>query len=140
MADASLTIDNAAALAALAAGDAAAIAALRQAIERWLLRRQAELARYPSPPPASRYRRTGTLGRAWTSARPDWQASAGSFRARVGNATTYAPYVQGQRQANVHAGRWRTVEAVGRGAQAELDAAIAAAMAAVEAQINGGTA
>ena len=91
--------------------NAALIPMVRPVLERWLLRRIGPLARYPSPPPMSRYRRTGTLGRRWTSAQPTWNASAAAWSVRLGNNTPYAPFVQGRQQARVHAGRWRTVEA-----------------------------
>lgn len=52
--------------------------------------------------------RTGTLGRRWTHAitkLPD------GLEGRVGNNTTYGPFVQSKRfQARFHRGRWRTDE------------------------------
>ena len=45
------------------------------------------------PPPRTRYRRTGTLGRTWTLAGPLEQG--GGLTVTVGNATVYAGPVQG---------------------------------------------
>lgn len=113
------------------------IAQLRVAVERWQLRRVADLARYPAPPPGSGYIRTGTLGRTWTAARPTWSASASGFESKLGNVTPYATFVQGQRQARVHQGRWRKADEAAQQAQPELERDIQGAIAQVEAQING---
>lgn len=113
------------------------IPAIEKVAKRWLLRRQAKLARYPSQPPGTRYRRTGTLGRTWTSAQPTWRVSASGFDGRIGNSTPYAPFVQGERQARVHQGRWGTVQDIETKATPELEADVRAAVAALEQQING---
>jgi hypothetical protein len=110
---------------------------LRQAVERWQLRRAAVLARYPSAPPGSTYRRTGTLGRLWTSSRPTWSASRSGFESRLGNRTPYGPYVQGERQASFHRGSWRRADEEGQQAQPELEREVQGAVRQVEAQING---
>lgn len=58
------------------------------------------------------YRRTGTLGRKWTT-----EVSPDGRQGRVGNNTPYAPLVQGTReqQASYHAqGGWRRVDHVAR--------------------------
>lgn len=69
------------------------------------------LAHYPPKPPTSRYRRTGTLGRLWTTARPEFDWQTREFTATLANNTPYAEYVQSaQRQARVHRDRWRTVD------------------------------
>lgn len=69
-----------------------------------LLKRQ--MATYPSPPAQSRYRRTGTLGRRWTTL---VRRTAGGVEGVVGNNTVYAPFVQSRAfQARVHRGRWQT--------------------------------
>lgn len=57
-----------------------------------------DLATYPPAPAGSRYRRTGTLGRTWTSARPEFAPLSSGFEARIGNAAPYAEDVQGERQ------------------------------------------
>ena len=77
-------------------------------IDRGAFRVEAALKVYPSPPANSSYRRTGTLGRRWTT-RPYRQA--GLVGREVGNNTWYGPYVQSQQtQARVHQGRWSTDE------------------------------
>jgi len=71
---------------------------------------QAEMADYPSPPPQSTYRRTGTLGRRWTT---DVERIGDTVRGKVGNVTEYAPFVQAEKfQAAIHRGRWQTDERV----------------------------
>lgn len=82
----------------------------------------ARLAVYPSPPSGSTYRRTGTLGRAWT------QQGAG-LRYVVGNNVRYATYVQGPDQAQVHRGRWLTAEKAAEEVIEPLTRDIAAAVA-----------
>lgn len=72
-----------------------------------------ELAKYPSPTTPKRgrkpYHRTGTLGRLWTSATPEWRAVGGGFETRIGNNTPYGKWVQGDdTQAGVHQDRWAT--------------------------------
>jgi len=106
-------------------------AALGLAVDRSLreasLRMVGELARYPSPPSGSTYRRTGTLGREW--------ATTNTFlRHIIGNNVRYATYVQGPEQAWMHRGRWRTADEV---AQASVPA-IAVDIAEVVARQLGG--
>ncbi len=119
--------------------------ALKLAAQKWLLRRQAELARYPAPPANSSYRRTGTLGRTWTSAKPSYAGTNGTtFQAKVGNATPYGPYVQGDPkkkpgQAKIHQGRWSNVPQVEQDAALELEQDVIAALQQIEAQTNGTT-
>lgn len=72
------------------------------------------LAKYPPPPPNSKYVRTGDLGRAWTAPMP--RVTAGGLEATVANAVRsrktgrrYGPFVQGElTQASIHRGRWTT--------------------------------
>ena len=66
-----------------------------------------EVAKYPPPPPGSTYRRTGTLGRSFTT-----RVNRRKFFGEVGTRLEYAGYVIGERQAAVHKGRWTTVEQV----------------------------
>jgi len=54
---------------------------------------QGELAQYPSQPSGTTYRRTGTLGRRWTSRK---DTGGDQIAVEVGNNTEYAPYVMGQ--------------------------------------------
>lgn len=80
---------------------------LADASDEALLGMVADLASYPPTPPASRYRRSGTLGRLWTTAQPTWEARAAGFLGALANATPYGPYVQGEEQTagNAH---WTT--------------------------------
>ncbi len=71
---------------------------------------QHDMAVYPPAPEGSTYRRTGTLGRRWTSR---VESLASNVTGVVGNVTVYAPYVQdAEKQAKVHQGRWQTGQAV----------------------------
>lgn len=104
--------------------------------DRLLLEVGAELAEYPDAPPNSSYRRTGTLGRLWTTARPEWQASGSGFEGKLGNATPYGPYVQGERQALVHRGRWKTVRVIEDARRASIIGRYAAATRRVAEKVN----
>lgn len=58
------------------------------------------------------YRRTGTLGRLWTT---KVEGQGADLVGTVGNAVPYARYVMGEgMQAAVHQGRWPTAESVAR--------------------------
>lgn len=65
------------------------------------------MAKYPNQRnPDSKYRRTGTLGRRWTTR---VTRSAVGLTGKVGNNTIYAPWVQSERfQAEIHQGWWQT--------------------------------
>ena len=93
--------------------------ALGQAGEEALLGLIPDLASYPSQPAGSTYRRTGTLGRLWTSAKPSWAAKPSGFIGTLGNATSYGPYVQGDEQARGNA-HWDTAADVLDGHTAEI--------------------
>lgn len=117
-------------------GTLAAHDALRNPMEASLALVQNRIATYPTPPSGQHvtfvsdrqrrgffaklrsgeitvpYRRTGTLGRRWTSKIDE---SGSSLVGVVGNNTEYAPWVQsvdaiGNRgpQARIHQGRWET--------------------------------
>lgn len=80
--------------------NATAVQTLVPPMQRAVLRLQAKLANYPPAPPRSRYRRTGTLGRRWTTR---VEPGAESVTGRVGNNTVYGPLVQSERfQARIH--------------------------------------
>ena len=87
---------------------------LRPPLKRALLRLQRKMAVYPPPPPNSSYRRTGTLGRRWTTATSEiTRQRRAEIEGRVGNNTEYGPFVQSaQFQADIHRNRWRTAEDV----------------------------
>lgn len=100
---------------------------LRQTSDAALLSLIPDMARYPAPPPNSRYTRTGTLGRTWTAAHPLFQVTENSFLGSIGNNTEYAPYVQkaGEEephQAWMHKGRWQTDDDVLKQHEADLNA------------------
>ena len=85
-------------------------------------------ADYPPQPADSDYRRTGTLGRLWTTATPHMTMSGHVLDARIGNATPYGPWVQDpERQGRVHRGRWQTTDEVVQSHLGEVDALLAGA-------------
>ena len=87
-------------------GNVGAIATLRPPMQRSVYRLQAGMAKYPAARGGSSYRRTGTLGRRWTSVVTE---SANGLVGTVGNNTSYGPWVQSEMfQAAVHQGRWQT--------------------------------
>lgn len=91
-------------------------------INKGLYLLQAGAADYPPPPPGSTYRRTGTLGRLWTSAQHQIRVSGNALEGRIGNATPYGPYVQSQaKQAAIHQGRWKTIEQIMKEAEPEIN-------------------
>ena len=86
---------------------------MRDTVHRALLLLGTYAADYPPQPSGSSYRRTRTLGRVWTSARPQVTVSGHVLDARISNATPYARRVQKEgEQRPVHRGRWQTVEDV----------------------------
>ena len=91
-------------------------------LERAARQMQAELMTYPAPPPSSTYRRTGTLGRSW-------QVEGGHMFWRIGNNTTYAPEVQGEKQRAGHKRTgWLTAEQALADAEGDLVGDVVAAL------------
>jgi hypothetical protein len=87
-------------------GNVTAISTLRPPMQRSVYRLQAGMAKYPAQRAGSSYRRTGTLGRRWTSVVTE---SVNGLVGTVGNNTSYGPWVQSEMfQAAVHRGRWQT--------------------------------
>ena len=86
------------------------------------------LADYPPAPASSNYRRTGLLGRLWTSARPEFAPLSSGFEASIGTARPGGEFVQGELQAAVHQGRWPTVDEVIARRQADIEAYFEAAL------------
>lgn len=79
---------------------------LRAPMYRAVYRLQRTMATYPPPPPKSKYRRTGTYGRLWTTS---VDMDSGGLFGKVGIRLSYAPWVGSSRfQARVHRGRWTT--------------------------------
>lgn len=132
----------------------AAGVALRDTMETAVEMVRTQIAVYPAPPSGYRmvwksekqrrwffaalregrisvpYRRTGTLGRRWTT---EVSRQGDDLVGKVGNVTVYGPFVQSvDEQAAVHRGRWRTDEQVARlmepNIQALFEARIQAAM------------
>lgn len=87
---------------------------IEKALEKSLLLLQGAIADYPVQAPDTDYRRTGTLGRLWTTAtREVYEVGHHIWEGRMGNATPYGPLVQDpDRQAPWHAGRWKTTDDV----------------------------
>lgn len=100
---------------------ATAVQTLVPPMQRAVLRLQSRMANYPPAPPRSRYRRTGTLGRRWTTRVT--QESDG-VRGTVGNNTVYGPLVQSSRfQTRIHQRTgWQTDRSV---LEEERDAIVA---------------
>jgi hypothetical protein len=88
---------------------AASFDKLEDPMQRGVLRLQAYMQDYPPAPPLSRYVRTGTLGRRWTT---QVDRNANGLVGKVGNNVPYGPWVQSaQFQARFHARTgWRTDE------------------------------
>ncbi len=94
---------------------------LEQASEAALLSLIPPLADYPAAPSSSTYRRSGTLGRTWTAARPEFAPLSSGFEASIGNATPYGPFVQGDEQAEMHKGRWKTTKQIAEAHRGEIE-------------------
>lgn len=79
---------------------------VRRVMSRAVIRVQAGMMHYPPQRAGSWYRRTGTLGRRWTT---EIINTGDGLVGKVGNNTEYGPMVQSELfQANVHAGTWQT--------------------------------
>lgn len=103
--------------------------AVEVAVAKGLLSMQRDLARYPPQDALSTYRRTGQLGRLWTSEAPVWEPRTSGFLARIGNATSYGPYVQDEATQNPHNDAWFTVQMVLDDHEGDLVLYIGAALA-----------
>lgn len=86
--------------------------ALRSDIEAILNDIAADAATYPPELPGQRYRRTNALHDEWLDADPVMDLQGDTLAGALTNATSYGPYVQGEDQAAIHAGRWRTTDAI----------------------------
>lgn len=97
---------------------------VRQVLRRVTLLIQARMMVYPPQRPGGSYRRTGTLGRAWTS---EVYAEGDALIGKVGNVTKYAPQVQSEKfQSKAHKGRWQTDVQVIRELEPEINAEFSA--------------
>ena len=106
--------------------DGAAMERVGTTVHQALLLLATYAADYPPQPAGSDYRRTGTLGRLWTTATPHMTMSGHVLDARIGNATPYGPWVQDpEQQRRVHRGRWQTTDEVVQSHLGEVDALLA---------------
>src|SRR3990172_6913938 len=71
-------------------GLAAALDVLQDPMQRAVFRLQADMAKYPPQPPTT-YRRTGRLGRSWTT---QVTSMGEGLLGEVGTNVIYAPFVQ----------------------------------------------
>lgn len=111
--------------------------ALGQAGEEALLGLIPDLASYPAQRAGSTYRRTGQLGRLWTSAKPTWASKPTGFIGTLGNATSYGPYVQGDEQSPSN-GHWKTAADVLDGHTTEIFGIFDDALAGAAKRLEGG--
>lgn len=88
-------------------GKVGVIQVLEAPMQRAVYRLQAAMQDYPPAPSTSRYIRTGTLGRRWTTR---IIKSSNGITGTVGNNTVYGPLVQSERfQTRTHKRTgWRT--------------------------------
>lgn len=88
-------------------GKLAVIQVIEAPMQRAVYRLQARMQDYPAAPRSSRYIRTGTLGRRWTTR---ITKSSNGITGTVGNNTAYGPLVQSERfQTRTHKRTgWRT--------------------------------
>lgn len=91
-------------------GIAETMTMFRQPMRRAVARMRDAMAIYPPQRSGSAYRRSGTLGRRWTTRVTE---RSDGLEGKVGNNTSYGPFVQSQMfQATVHQGRWQTDQQV----------------------------
>lgn len=82
-----------------------------------------DMARYPAPPSGSKYKRTGLLGRSWTS---EITTSAGGIVGTLGNNARdkrgrgYGPYVQDDEMQSPRNRHWQTDVEVMRDNETEI--------------------
>lgn len=113
---------------------------LEQSADAAMMSLLGDLASYPPAPAASKYTRSGQLGRLWTSATPEFSASSSGFEATLGNATPYGVWVQDpEDQAWMHAGRWKDLQAILTEHQAEIESYFEAALERVTRAIEDAT-
>lgn len=107
---------------------AASSAVLRAAMQASCDLVQRQLAVYPPARSGSTYRRTGTLGRRWTTR---VSGSGYDVEGVVGNNTAYGPYVMDwHQQAWMHVGVWPIAQDVAGQAEGEIAAIFADAVSA----------
>lgn len=102
------------------------------AIDQALMLLQSKAAVYPPAPSGSTYRRTGTLGRLWTSGRRvvrKMDVYSAHVVGRVGNATPYVHLVQDPDEQTWYHARtgWQTTEQVAEDTRPDLERLLAQA-------------
>lgn len=90
-------------------GTAGTLDALEAPMHRTMFRLQRAMAVYPPPPSGSRYRRSGSLGRRWTT---QVYRFNGDLVGKVGNNTLYGPYVQSEQFQAHWMTHWQTDQEV----------------------------
>jgi hypothetical protein len=110
---------------------------LRQAANAAFMRLIEPLATYPAARPGQAYVRTGTLGRRWSTAIPDFAPMASGFEASLTNNTPYAPEVQGDPQGRYFTGRWKPAAQVLKDNTAQIEAEFQAAGQRIAQKIEG---
>ena len=95
-------------------GTAGTTKTLRRPMERSVKRLQADMQKYPPQPAGVTYRRgqdprSEDLGASWTS---KVTRSARGLTGKVGNNTSYAPWVQSHQFQALHMGYWQTDQEV----------------------------
>jgi hypothetical protein len=73
---------------------------------------------YPSEPPGSAYIRTYTLRGGW--GQPEIDLTGDTITGVLSNAVSYAVWVQGDDQAEVHQGRWETAAEIAARLEGEV--------------------
>jgi hypothetical protein len=97
---------------------AASTAVLQAAMQKSCDLVQRQLAVYPPARSGSTYRRTGTLGRRWTTS---VRGAGLDIEGVVGNSTSYGPYVMDwHQQAWMHVGVWPIAQDVAGQAEGEI--------------------
>lgn len=123
-------------LAQLAAYPQIAAPQYAAAAEGALLILTADMAQYPTQH-STTYHRTGTLGRTWYAAQPEWHYQADQFQASARNPTPYAAFVQGAAdQAWMHAGHWRTDQQIMAARRRDIEGRFRTAADTIAHQIN----
>ena len=94
-------------------------AIMKRAMHRSVQHIHVKIAKYPGPRAGSGYRRTGTLGRQWTT-----KVEQGGKVGKVGNTTPYAQWVQSaERQTWFHEETgWKTDEDIAESEAGEVKA------------------
>lgn len=83
-----------------------------------------EAQQEPPERPGQRYVRSHRLSGSWK--RSEARRSAGMVEVDVTNPTEYGPFVQGEEQAWMHKGRWKTIRRIGEDKLPQIKARVLA--------------